>query len=65
MTENDLKSFYKTKDFESWQDEKFVYIHLIDRGLDLSFLKDDFKQFVSDVKATYEVILDVLEEESK
>tara|TARA_R110002020_G_scaffold233_4_gene1206 strand:+ start:99 stop:290 length:192 start_codon:yes stop_codon:yes gene_type:complete len=63
MTENDLKSFYKTKDFESWQDEKFVYIHLIDRGLDLSFLKDDFKQFVSDVKATYEVILD--EEESK
>ena len=65
MTENDLKSFYKTKDFESWQDEKFVYIHLVDRGLDLSFLKDDFKQFVSDVKATYEVILDVLEEESK
>ena len=44
MSKTDFKSFYTTPNFEAWQDEKFVYIHLMERGLDISFFKDDFRQ---------------------
>ena len=52
MTKTDFKSFYTTPNFEAWQDGKFVYIHLMERGLDISFFKDDFRQFVIDVTET-------------
>ena len=39
MTKTDFKSFYTTPNFEAWQDGKFVYIHLMERGLDISFFK--------------------------
>tara|TARA_B100000745_G_scaffold281307_1_gene213898 strand:+ start:73 stop:255 length:183 start_codon:yes stop_codon:yes gene_type:complete len=52
MSKTDFKSFYTTPNFEAWQDEKFVYIHLMERGLDISFFKDDFRQFVIDVTET-------------
>ena len=51
----DLGNIYHTENFESWQDEEFVYIHLKDRGIDLSFSKEDFEQFVTDVIETISV----------
>lgn len=61
----DLGNIYHTANFESWQDEKFVYIHLKDRGIDLSFFKEDFDQFVTDVTETISVLNGVETEESK
>ena len=61
----DLGNIYHTEKFESWQDEKFVYIHLKDRGIDLSFFKEDFDQFVTDVTETMSVLNGVETEESK
>ena len=61
----DLGNIYHTENFESWQDEKFVYIHLKDRGIDLSFFKEDFDQFVTDVTETMSVVNGVETEESK
>ena len=61
----DLGNIYHTENFESWQDKKFVYIHLKDRGIDLSFFKEDFDQFVTDVTETMSVLNGVETEESK
>ena len=61
----DLGNIYHTENFESWQDEEFVYIHLKDRGIDLSFSKEDFEQFVADVIETISVLNGVEIEESK
>ena len=61
----DLGNIYHTENFESWQDEKFVYIHLKDRGIDLSFFKEEFDQFVTDVTETMSVLNGVETEESK
>ena len=52
----DLGNIYHTENFESWQDGKFVYIHLKDRGIDLSFFKEDFDEFVKDVNETNSVL---------
>ena len=61
----DLGNIYHTEHFESWQDDKFVYIHLKDRGIDLSFFKEEFDQFVTDVTETMSVLNGVETEESK
>ena len=61
----DLGNIYHTENFESWKDEEFVYIHLKDRGIDLSFSKEDFEQFVTDVIETISVLNGVEIEESK
>ena len=41
--------------FTSWKDEKNFYIHLIDKGITLSFSKSDFEIFVKNIVKTRDV----------
>ena len=51
-----LKSFVKTDIFEAFRDERFVYIHMMDKGVDLAFQTKDFIQFAKNIQNTVKIV---------
>lgn len=51
-----LKSFVLTGNFEAWRDERFVYIHMMDKGVDISFATEDFIQFAKNIQNAVKIV---------
>ena len=51
-----LKSFVQTRYFEAWRDERFVYIHMRDKGVDIHFEVVDFIQFAKNIQKTVKIV---------
>lgn len=50
------KSFVQTDIFEAWRDERFVYIHMTDKGVDIAFETKDFIQFAKNIQNTIKIV---------
>ena len=56
-----ITMLFENDEFESWVNDKRVYINMIDRGVILDFSKKDFKSFCKKITWTKDVLGDVQE----